>query len=182
MRSLAPNSSFGVFRFWNWKAALLSAFSRGALYLALTITHGWRQAFLAVLIEGTYRAITVGFYGALLQATRDFEPAWLSALGAATVLPVITQWIDYLIHAFWHTPNLKLGNTISLVISAFAVLFDWYAIRRGTLLVGEEACSLRSDLKALPAIFLGLAMAAVTRGWGVARYVLAGPRPSQEVS
>ena len=178
--SVTRQTSIRVFRFWNWKAAFLSAILRGALYLALTITHGWKQAAFAVLIEAIFRAITIGFYGALLQAIRNLQPAWLSALSVTLVLPVVSQWLDYLIQSFWHTPNLILGTWISLVVSAVSVLFDWYTMRRGALLVGQEATSFRSDLQQLPAIYLGLVAAAAHGVWNLTRYAFIGGHAPQE--
>jgi hypothetical protein len=41
---------------------------------------------------------------------------------------------------------------ISSVLGAISYLFNWYAMKQGTLLVGSEQSSLRSDLKKIPVL------------------------------
>jgi uncharacterized membrane protein YccC len=138
--------------YWNWKAGMLSAASRGALFVALTVSHGKRYAVAAFLIEAIYRTITSGFYGAITQALRDIRPAWAGVAIFAVVLPVVVQTLDTFLHVLGGTPNLWVGTLISGCWTALASLFDWYAMRKGVLLTGHGSQSLLADAKAIPEV------------------------------
>jgi hypothetical protein len=58
--------------------------------------------------------------------------------------------LDALVHHLMRTPNLATGVFLSLGVSIFSSAFNWYSMRRGTLLVGPQARSFKSDLIALP--------------------------------
>jgi hypothetical protein len=116
--------------------------------------HGWRRVSLAMTVEAAFRIGTTGFFAAATQAFRNAGPNWLALLLMLTGFPLLTLGLDGLLHAAMRTPNLMLGMIISLALSALASIFDWYIMRRGTLLVGEEASSFLEDLKALPLLIL----------------------------
>lgn len=71
------------------------------------------------------------------------------------VLPVTFQILEYLLHWFRGTPHLRFAGIVSLVVSGTSALFNWYAMRRGTLLVGRGAGGFGGDLRRLPRLLLG---------------------------
>lgn len=58
--------------------------------------------------------------------------------------------IDAWVHYLAGTPNLRTGVAASIVVSVLSSAFNWYSMRRGTLLVGPQAQSFGSDLDRLP--------------------------------
>jgi len=146
---------------WNWKSALLSVVLRGPTYFLVSIRHGWREALAAVGAEVLYCAATSGFYGALTQALCDAEPEWLTALLITFLMPVLMQWIEFLVHFYRGTHNLAAVISWSILISAISSLFNWYAMRRGTLLMGEKSKSFGRDLASLPLLAWRFVLAGV---------------------
>lgn len=159
---------------WNWKAAVLSAATRAPIFLLIALGHGWRQASVAMLVEAAFRAGSTGFFAAATQALRKAQPAWLALLLMLTGFPLLTLALDGLLHTAMHTPNLAVGMKVSLVLSALASMFDWYAMRRGTLLVGEEANGFWSDLKTLPLLAMSFLLEPPASAWRFTRQWLAG--------
>lgn len=139
---------------WNWKAAGLSIILRAPIFLVATIHRGWTATFGAVLAECLYCAATAGFYGALIQSLRDAEPPWLTILFLTAVVPGIFQIFEAVLHWIRATPHWRIVESFSIVVSAVSSLFNWYAMKRGTLLVGGEGDSLGSDLRHLPRLLL----------------------------
>jgi hypothetical protein len=139
---------------WNWKAAELSIILRGPIFLAAAARRGLGAALSAVLTECLFCAVTAGFYGAAVQTLRDAEPPWLTILFVTFVLPGIFQVLEYALHRFRGTPHLRIAEIISIFVSALSALFNWYAMRRGALLVGGEGKSFGSDLRRLPGLII----------------------------
>jgi hypothetical protein len=139
---------------WNWKAAWLSIILRGPIFLAATIRHGWRVTLTAVLTECFFCAVTAGFYGALIQNLRDAEPQWLTVIFLTVVVPVIFQLLEAYLHWIRGTPHLRIIERASIIVSGLSSLFNWYAMKRDTLLVGGEGGTFGSDLKRLPKLLL----------------------------
>lgn len=108
----------------------------------------------AVLTESLFCIITAGFYGAIIQSLRDAQPQWLTILFLTAVLPAIFQVFEFSLHWIRGTPHLRLAEIVSLVVSAISSLFNWYAMRRGALLVGGEGGTFGSDLRRLPGLLL----------------------------
>jgi hypothetical protein len=156
---------------WNWKAALLSALFRGAIFFFANLTGGWQAAFAAMSAEWMYRALTVGFYGSIVQAVRGTEPAWLAAVVVSVFLPALTHGLEFLIHWLRGTPNLLASISISMCFTAVSASFNPYAIRRGVLIVGHGSHSLASDLRSVPRLVLGYLTCAplAFRSWLVRR-------------
>ena len=140
---------------WNWKSALLSVILRGPIFLGAGARQGWKGSLAALFTESVYCAFTAGFYGAIVQLLRNAEPEWLTILFLTTVLPSVFQVLEYGMHWLRGTPHLRLAEIISIVVSAVSALFNFYAMRRGTLLVGGEGGSFGSDLSRLPRLLLG---------------------------
>ena len=144
-----------LLQLWNWKSATLSTTLRGPVFLVAAARHGWEAAMGALFAESLFCAVSAGFYGAIVQSLRDAEPQWLTGVFLAAVIPVIFQLLEYIMHWFLATPHLRTAAIVSLIIGSFSALFNWYAMRRGTLLIGEEGRSFGSDLYRLPLLFLG---------------------------
>ena len=144
-----------VLMLWNWKSALLSVILRGPIFLVAAVRQGWQAALAALLTETVFCAVSAGFYGAIVQSLKDAEPQWLTGVFLAAVIPVIFQVLEYFLHWFRGTPHLRVAEIVSLIVSALSALFNWYAMRRGTLLVGGEGGSFGGDLRRLPRLFAG---------------------------
>ncbi len=139
---------------WNWKNAVLSIILRGPIFLGATLRQGWKAALAAVIMESIFCALSAGFYGAIIQSLKDGEPQWLTGVVLAGVFPVIFQVLEYVLHRFRGTPHLHIAAIISLIVAAISALFNWYAMRRGALLVGGEGGSFSRDLRRLPGLLL----------------------------
>jgi hypothetical protein len=139
---------------WNWKAAELSIILRGPIFLAVAVRRGLAATVSAVLTECVFCAFTAGFYGAIVQNLRDAEPEWLTILFVTVILPGIFQALEYALHRFRGTPHLRIAEIVSIFVSGLSALFNWYAMRRGALLVGGEGKSFGSDLRRLPGLIL----------------------------
>lgn len=135
---------------WNWKSALLSTVLRGPIFLVAAMRQGWTAAFAALFTESIFCAASAGFYGAIVQSLKDGEPEWLTGVFLAVVVPVIFQVLEYVLHWFRGTPHLRIAEIVSVIVSAISGLFNWYAMRRGTLLVGGEGGSFGGDIRRLP--------------------------------
>lgn len=140
---------------WNWKSALLSIVLRGPIFFVAGVRQGWRVAIAALFTESVFCALSAGFYGAVVQSLKDAEPQWLTGVFLTVVMPVIFQVLEYLLHWFRGTPHLRIAGIVSLVVSALSALFNWYAMRRGTLLVGREGGGFGGDLRRLPQLLFG---------------------------
>jgi hypothetical protein len=139
-----------IVRLWNWTSALLSLILRGPIFLVASIRHGWEASLAAVFAESLFCVVTAGSYGAIVQTLRNAEPQWLTASFLTLVVPAIFQVVEYALHRFRGTPHLRLAEIVSVVISGLSALFNWYAMRRGTLLVGDEGDTFGQDLRRLP--------------------------------
>ena len=144
---------------WNWKAASLSIILRGPIFLAVTVRRGFAATFATLLVECVYCMFTAGFYGAFVQTLRDAEPEWLTISFLTVVLPGIFQVLEFLMHQYRGTPHLRIAELISVAASGISALFNWYAMRRGVLLVGGEGGTFGSDLRRLPVLLLKFAAA-----------------------
>jgi hypothetical protein len=144
-----------LLRMWNWKAAVLSLVLRGPIFLIATIRRGWQVAVAALITESIFCLMSAGFYAAVVQILRDAEPRWLTGVFLTVVIPAIFQVLEYLLHWLRGTPHLGIAEAVSVVVSAISALFNWYAMRRGTLLVGQEGRSFGADVSRLPALIFG---------------------------
>ncbi len=107
----------------------------------------------ALLAESVFCVVTAGFYGAIIQSLKEAQPSWLTGVLLAVVIPMIFQVLEYLLHWFRGTPHLHVAAIVSLIVSSLSALFNWYAMRRGTLLVGGEGGSFGGDLLRLSRFF-----------------------------
>jgi hypothetical protein len=137
---------------WNWKSAVLSSALRASLFFFVNLSGGWAAARAALLTELAFRGITSGFYGAITETFRDAEPAEAAALTVMVVLPLANHSVEFLVHWMRGTHDLAHSILASMVLTAFSSLFNFYAMRRGTLIVGAGHSSLLSDLRRIPAL------------------------------
>ena len=158
-----------LWRRWNWKAAALSIVFRAPVYLIASFRSGWRETLAALLAESAYCAGTAGFYGAFVQAIRNAQPAWLTALVLTLFLPAFMQAVEYLVHWLRGTHHLHAVLIGSASVSAISSLFNWFAMKRGTLLVGEEGMSFKRDLRRLPLLAVSFLISGPRWLWRLGR-------------
>lgn len=139
---------------WNWKSAVLSMILRGPIFFVAAVHRGWEAAMAALFTESVFCVLSAGFYGAVVQILKDAEPQWLTGVLLTIVVPVTFQVLEYVLHWFQGTPHLRVAGIVSLGVSAVSALFNWYAMRRGTFLVGQEAGAFGGDLRRLPRLLL----------------------------
>jgi hypothetical protein len=139
---------------WNWKSALLSSVLRAALFFAVNLSAGLHAALAAMETELVFRGVTSGFYGALTEAFREAEPPWEAALTVMLLLPVANHSVELLVHWLRGTRKLLPSILASMILTAFSSLFNYYIMRRGTMIVGTGRTSLRTDLARLPRLTL----------------------------
>jgi len=107
----------------------------------------------AVLVECFFCAATAGFYGALIQTLRDAQPLWVTAVFLTVAVPGVLQVFEAYLHWSRGTPHWRIAEIVSVFISAISSLFNWYAMRQGTFLVGAEGKSFGADLRRFPLLF-----------------------------
>lgn len=139
---------------WNWKSAVLSTLLRATLFFFTNLSAGLPAALAAMYTEFLFRGVTSGFYGALTEAFREAEPPWAAAVTVMILLPITNHSFEFLIHWMRGTRKLLPSIVASMLLTAISTLFNFYAMRRGALIVGSGRLSLRADLLRLPRIFL----------------------------
>jgi hypothetical protein len=147
---------------WNWKSALLSVILRVPVFAIAALQQGAEAIAAATITECFVCAFNAGFYAAAVQAIRNRKPVWLTALVIAVALPALGQVVEYEVHTWRGTPHRGMAVVISTILSALSSLFNWYAMRRGALLVGYEGDGFGNDLRRFPGLLAG--------------FLLAGPR------
>ena len=100
--------------------------------------------------ELVFRAVTSGFYGAMTEAFREAEPAWAAALTVMILLPLANHSLELVVHWMRGTQKLLPSILASIVLTIFSTLFNFYVMRRGTLIVGAGRTSLGTDLLRIP--------------------------------
>jgi hypothetical protein len=150
---------------WNWKAALLSMFLRGPIFLVASVRSGREAVLLSLATELFFCAATAGFYGAIVQAFRKAQPQWLTLLFITVILPAILQGFEFLLHWARGTPHLRLAELVSTSVSGISAIFNWYVMSRNALLVGPEGARFKQDLARLPMLLLSFITALPRRLW-----------------
>jgi len=135
---------------WNWKSAILSTILRSVLFFLTNLIAGLPAALAAMTTEWVYRGVTAGFYGALTQALSDVEPPWAGALAVLVLLPVANHSVEFFVHWLRGTNRLYTSIGASVTLTALSSLFNYYAMRRGSFVVGQERGALLHDLGQLP--------------------------------
>ncbi len=154
---------------WNWKAALLGAMLRASFYVTVykASKENWRAALVAALVEFTFRFLTSGASGALVQSFRRATPVWLATLIVTISLPTISHSIEYFTHYAQEryfselvpasTNNSRqIAFAVSVLFSVLSAMFNLFIMRHGVLLVGagNESKSLWSDIKRFPLLIV----------------------------
>lgn len=169
LRDLAFRPAEYLVKRWNWKAAFSSSLIRALIFFIANLGSGLRAATGAMLAEYFYRAVTSGFYGAMTQHISEAEPEWQAAVCAMILLPLSSHTFEFLIHWLRHTPHLKASIIASMSFTVVSTLFNFYAMRRGTMTVGRNAASIGDDLRALPRVIAGFLCAGPLWAWRVLR-------------
>jgi len=128
----------------------MSTVLRSVLFFFTNLTAGMPAALAAMTTEWVYRGITSGFYGALTEALSDVEPAWAGVLAVLVLLPIANHSVEFLVHWIRGTNRLFTSIGASVALTALSSLFNYYAMRRGTFIVGRGRKALLHDLLQFP--------------------------------
>lgn len=148
--SATDNPAGNVWALWNWKSAILSVMLRVPVFAVAAARNGLEAVAAAVFTEAVVCGFNAGCYAAVVQAIRNRKPVWLTALTITVALPAVGQVIEYQMHVWRGTPHRVIAVIVSSVLSAVSSLFNWYAMKHGTLLVGGEGREFSYDLRRLP--------------------------------
>jgi hypothetical protein len=121
---------------------------------------GHTLALKATLVEGLYAVVTMGVFGAATERIRHARPAWLTGLVVWLAIPTMLLVLQYHVHRFFGTPELRRSMIASFCFAALGTGFNWFAMRRGAFLVGDPMLggphadnkrrTFAEDLRALP--------------------------------
>jgi hypothetical protein len=137
---------------WNWKAAAMSALLRALLFLFTNLHGGRRHALQASLLEAGFAIFASGLMGAITQRLRAARPLWATALMVWLVVPALMSAAQFAVHHLGGTAHVRAGLIASFVFASLASGFTWFAMRRGTLLAGDDASGVGRDARALPRV------------------------------
>ena len=144
---------------FNWKTAAMSAMLRAILFFFTNLRAGHTLALKATLVEGCYAILTMGIFGAATERIRHARPAWLTGLVIWLAIPALLLTVQYHVHHFFGTPELRRSMIASFCFAALGTGFNWFAMSRGALLVGDPMVggphsgarrSFAADLRDLP--------------------------------
>ncbi len=167
-RSLASHPLQVITR-WNWKAAFLGAILRASFYFTVyqAAKENIKAAMTAAAVELTFRFLTSGISGSIVQSFRRATPAWIATLIVTISLPIFSHSIEYVTHYIQdvyfagvlpasQNNGRQWAFAFSVLFSALSAMFNLFAMRHGVLLVGagKETKSLWSDFKKIPALVL----------------------------
>ncbi len=167
-RSLARHPAQVISR-WNWKSALMGAILRASFYFTIyqLSKESWLVTLGAVIVEFSFRFVTSGISGALVQSFRRASPAWLAMMIVMISLPVFSHTVEYITHyaqenlfssifAASENKARQKAFAISVLFSVLSALFNLFVMRNGVMLVGagSETKSLLQDLKRIPLLII----------------------------
>jgi hypothetical protein len=66
------------------------------------------------------------------------------------LLPLSSHSLEFAVHSLRHTPHLAVNIMTSVGFTTISTLFNWYAMRNGSLITGREGQSMLEDLKSMP--------------------------------
>jgi hypothetical protein len=154
---------------WNWKSALLGAILRASFYFTVykASRENWIVTLTAVLVELSFRFITSGISGALVQSFRRATPGWLATLIVTVSLPAFSHTVEWATHyaqenffsdifAASANNSRQKAFAISVLVSAISAMFNLFIMQHGVLLVGagKETKSLGEDMKRIPLLIV----------------------------
>ena len=172
LRGLVQDPYHSLIVRWNWKSAIFSSLIRANIFFFVTLRSGWRAALGAFGAELAYRVVTSGYYGALTQSFRAAEPAWAAGITVMILLPISQHSVEFLVHYLRHTPHLAANIITSMCFTAVSTLFNWYAMRKGSLIVGKESQSVARDMASMPRLIGGFLAAGPVALWSILRPLL----------
>jgi hypothetical protein len=150
--SLARHPLAALLEGFNWKTAIISAVLRATLFFFTNLRSGSQLALRATLVEAAYAICASGLLGAVTERIRGARPEWLTGLTVWVAMPVTLLTAQFFVHRFFGTPRLGASMVGSFCFAALGTGFNWFAMRRGAMMVGADRQSFTSDLRALPAI------------------------------
>jgi hypothetical protein len=106
----------------------------------------------------------------MTQHLSEIEPEREAAVCAMVLLPLLSHSLEFLVHWLRHTPHLRTSIISSMSFTVVSTLFNFYAMRRGTLVVGRNATSFASDMRAMPRTIAGFVAAGPLWMWRSLRY------------
>lgn len=60
--------------------------------------------------------------------------------------------LELLVHWLRHTPKLFTSVVSSVCFTVISTVFNWYAMKRGAMVVGEDSQTIGRDMLAMPRI------------------------------
>lgn len=144
---------------FNWKTGLISAMLRALLFFFSNLRAGHQLALRATLVEAAYAIVTMSLIGAATERIRNAGPAWFTGIVVWLVIPAGLLTVQYHVHRFFGTPELRRSMIASFCFAALGTGFNWFAMRRGAFLVGDplvggphaaDKQTFLQDLRALP--------------------------------
>ncbi len=151
---------------WNWKSASIGALLRASFYFTVyqASRESWLVTLTAVLVELTFRFITTGMSGAVVQSFRRATPFWLANVIVSISLPAFSHTVEFVTHyaqerylydlfaASENSVARQRAFAISVLFSVLSALFNLFAMKHGVLLVGagDETKTLWDDMKRMP--------------------------------
>ena len=135
---------------WNWKSAILSIMLRVPVFAVAAARQGLEATAAAIVMEALVCGFNAGCCAAIVQVVRHRKQVWLTALFISVGLPALGQVIEYEVHAWRGTPHRTIAVMVSTFLSGISSLFNWYAMKQGTLLMGDEGRSLSHDVSRIP--------------------------------
>jgi hypothetical protein len=139
---------------WNWKVALMTAVLRGLACVA-ALWHVERHARNHFgVVEAAFVLFTCGFFSALQQQSLGIRSEILAWFTCVVVIPLSSLGMDAGLHFWLDGRDTRQLGVVALAFTLLSATFHWHMIRNGALLVGEEAHSLRADLKRIPRLAL----------------------------
>lgn len=147
-------------RWWNWKAAVVSAVSRSLIFLTANLPAGLDAALSAMMVEFAFRAGAAGFFGAMTQAFAKLRRPRLAMAGALLLVPAAAHTAEGLVHTAAGTPQLAASIMGSVAFSLITTAFNLHAMRHGVLIAGAGSRPLREDIRRAPALAASLIVTA----------------------
>ena len=146
---------------WNWKSAALSSIGRAMIFLLTNLPAGAAAGVRAMLTEFAFRAVMSGALGSITQALGTARSHRSAMLTAVVLLPAIGHTVEYFVHRAAGTPRLSQSIAASIAFSILTTAFNFFAMRRGLLIVGKGQPSLGADLRRMPRLIAAFIKSAV---------------------
>lgn len=154
---------------WNWKSATIGALVRASFYFTVysASRESWIVTITAMAVEFSFRFITSGAAGALVQSFRRASPPWVATIIVTVTLPTISHLVEFFTHylqeryfseifAASQNNSRQKAFAVSVLFSVISAMFNLFIMRHGVLLVGagRETGTFFSDLRRIPMLIL----------------------------